>query len=887
MSDEPLWRRYRRFLRPDPRRDVDDEIAFHLQMRIDEYERSGHSSADAREEAMRRFGNVNAVLDECHDIGRHRAERGRRRWRWQSFSQDVRVGIRGLASNRGFALGVILTMAIGIGANTAVFSVAYGVLLRPLPYRDPDALVRLWTRNVPRAVEFFSVSPADFREWRSQNRVFTAMAAYDRQRDVALRRGGEPEVVQAARISPEIFSLLGTEAQLGRRLTAEDARPGAPETAVLGYYLWQTRFGSDSAIVGRQVSLDGATVTIVGVMPPRFIVPGTSALVWQPMSIDTAPVDHANRYLRVLGRLAPGVTLERARADLEVITARLAREHPASNEGWTINMLMVSESIVGTQFRRAVLVLVGVVAFVLIIACANAANLQLARATARRREMALRAALGASRGRIVTQLLTESALLSLIAGAVGVGLAYGGIILLRKVGDTTVPRLDDVQLDAPVLLFSMAVALGCSLLFGLVPALQASRADVGEILKEGGRGGDTGRGGRRIRSALVVAEIALSLMLLVGAGLLLRSFARLQAVDVGFDPRGAMVVPLQAPEGSYKEPERVAGFYNDVLARARALPGVADAAVVSSAPFAGPNTGLSFVRPDRPVDPGLLPDADFRVITPGYLRSLRIPLLQGRDFSASDRAASPPVALINQAMARRYWPNENPIGSPVRTGDAVKGTVYTIVGVVGDVRYQSLDTPEMRPMLYLTVDQAPRRTMSLLLRTTNTSSLAVALRGVVSAVDPSLPPPSIFEIEQLIRGTMATRRFALVLLAIFAGTALVLAVVGIYSVMAYAVRQQTRELGIRVALGAPRRLLLAGVVGRAARLAAMGVVLGALGAIMLTDSLSGLLFGVEPTDPRTFVGVALLLATVAVAASLVPAWSAMRADPMVALHRSD
>ena len=331
----------------------------------------------------------------------------------------------------------------------------------------------------------------------------------------------------------------------------------------------------------------------------------------------------------------------------------------------------------------------------------------------------------------------------------------------------------------------------------------------------------------------------------------------------------------------------MAGFYNDVLARARALPGVADAAVVSSAPFAGPNTGLSFVRPDRPVDPGLLPDADFRVITPGYLRSLRIPLLQGRDFSASDRAGSPQVALISHAMARRYWPNENPIGSSVRTGDAAKGTVYTIVGVVGDVRYQSLDTPEMRPMLYLTADQAPRRTMSLLLRTTNTSSLAVALRGVVSAVDPSLPPPSMFEIEQLIRGTMAARRFALVLLAIFAGTALVLAVVGIYSVMAYAVRQQTRELGIRVALGAPRRSLLAGVVGRAARLAAMGVVLGALGAIMLTDSLSGLLFGVEPTDPRTFVGVALLLATVAVAASLFPAWSAMRADPMVALHRSD
>jgi predicted permease len=887
MSDEPLWRRYRRFVRPDPGRDVDDEIAFHLEMRMDEYQRTGRSSAEARAEAMQRFGNVDAVLDECHDIGRHRARRGRRRWRWQSFTQDVRVGLRGLASNRGFALGVILTMAIGIGANAAVFSVAYGVLLRALPYHDPDALVRLWSRNVPRGVEFFSVSSADFREWRSQNRAFTTMAALERQRDVALRRGGEAEVIQAARVMPEVFSLLGTEAQLGRRLSADDARPGVPATAVLGYDLWQSRFGSDTTIIGRDVSLDGASVTIVGVMPPRFFIPGAAALVWEPLSIDAAPDDHSNRSLRVLGRLAPGVTLERARADLEVITARLAREHPSSNEGWTINMLTVNENIVGTQFRRAVLVLMGVVGFVLLIACANAANLQLARASARRREMALRAALGASRGRIVTQLLTESALLSVIAGIAGLALAYAGIVLLRDVGTTTIPRLDDVRLDAPVLVFTIVTALGCSVLFGLVPALQASRADVGEVLKEGGRGGDGGRGGRRVRSTLVVAEIAVSLMLLVGAGLLLRSFARLQAVDVGFDPRGTVVVPLQLPGASYQERERVAGFYAEVLARVRVLPGVTDAAVVSGAPFAGPNTGLSFVRTDRPVDPGLLPDADLRVITPGLLRTLRIALLQGRDFSPADSRGAPTVALVNQAMARRYWPNENPIGLSVRLGDPVQGTVYTIVGVVGDVRYYGLDAPEMRPMIYLAVDQAPRPAMSLVIRTTSPSSLAAAVRRAVSAVDPALPPPSLINMEEVIEQTMSTRRFALVLLAIFAGTAVVLAIVGIYSVMAYAVRQQRRELGIRVALGAPRRSLVARVVGHTARLAAVGVVLGTVGAILLADSLSTLLFGVAPTDPLTFAAVAVLLATVAVMASLVPAWSAMRADPMVALHSAD
>jgi predicted permease len=881
MSDEPLWRRYRRFLRADPRRDVDDEIEFHLSMRIDEYERAGLPAVEAREEAMRRFGNVNEVLGECHEIGRQRAERGRRSWRWQSFTQDVRVGLRGLAANRGFALGVVLTMAIGIGATTAVFSVAYGVLLRPLPYRDPEALVRLWSRNVPRAVDFFSVSPADFREWRAQSRAFSAMAAFERQRDVTLARGGEPEVVEAARVMPGLFPLLGVEARFGRSLVADDARAGPAAVAVLRYDLWETRFGADSTIVGRDVMLDGNRVTIVGVMPPRFTVPGSSAGVWQPMMMDSVADDHANRYLRVLGRLGPGVSLDRARMELEVVAARLARAHPSSNGGWTVNMLTVTENVVGTQFRRAVLVLLGVVGLVLAIACANAANLQLARATARRREIALRAALGASRGRIVTQLLTESALLSVIAGAAGVALAYAGIARLRVIGAETVPRLSDVHLDAPVLVFSIVVALGSGVLFGLVPALQASRADVGEVLKEGGRGGDRGRG--RVRSALVVAEVALSLVLLIGAGLLLRSFARLQAVDIGFESRGMLVVPLQVPEASYGEPERVIAFYHATLAGVRALRGVTDAAAVSSAPFMGPNSGLSFVRPDRPAVPGQLPDADFRVITPGFLRVLRIPLVQGRDLAPTDRAGSPPVALISQAMARRYWPNENPIGSKVRTGDPVHGTSYTIVGVVGDARYQSLETPETRPMIYFGIEQLPRRTMSLVFRTTDSGGIAPAVRRVVGGVDPALPPASVVAMERVLELTTATRRLAMVLLSLFAGTAMTLAVIGVYSVMAYAVRQQTREFGIRIALGAPRTSLLGTVVGRAARLAAAGVVLGSLGAMALTDSLSILLFGVEPTDPVTFAAVAILLGTVAVAASLFPAWNATRASPLVAL----
>jgi predicted permease len=883
MTDEPIWRRYRRLLRPDPQRDVDDEIAFHLQMRIDEFERAGRSPVEAREEAMHRFGHVDQVLEECHEIGRQRARRGSRSWRWQSLRQDVRVGLRGLSTRRGFALAVIVTMALGIGANTAMFSVAYGVLLRPLPFRDADQLVRLWSRKPSRGLEYFSVSAADFRDWRAENHVFSAMGAFERQRDATLVRQREPERIEVARVMPEVFQLLGTGAHLGRALVADDVRPGAPAVAVLAHETWLSRFGGDTAVIGADVAIDGVRSTIVGVMPPRYVLPGSLAQIWQPLAIDQASDDHSNRELRVLGRLVPGVSMAKARSELEVIADRLARAHVATNNGWTVNMMSVTENIVGPQFRRAVLVLVGVVGLVLLIACANAANLQLARATARRKEMALRTALGASRGRIVTQLLTESALLSFIAGIAGLALAYGGIAMLRKIGTTTVPRLGDVRLDAPVLVFTIVVAFFSSILFGLAPAIRASRTNVGEVLKEGGRGGETGRTSRRIRSALVVAEMTLSLVLLIGAGLLLRSFARLQAVDVGFQPGGVSVAALQLPEPSYPRDEQVSTFYDDVVERARHLPGVTDAAAVSSAPFGGPNTGLTFTRADRPIESGTTPDADDRIITPGYLRALRIPVIHGRDFSTADRAGATNVALISGAAAQRYWPGEDAVGSAIRVAGLRDGTV-TIVGVVGDVRYQSLETPETRPMIYFPASQNPARSMSLIVRTENSTSLAPALRRIVSAVDPTLPPPDVTGMDALIDTAMSTRRFALVLLGIFAGTALVLAVVGIYSVMAYTVRQQTHELGVRIALGARPATLVAGVVGGALRLAITGVVLGLAGAWALTRLLSTLLFGVGATDPLTFVGVAALLTIVAVAASLFPARTATRADPVSALR---
>ena len=879
MGREPLWMRYRRFWGSNPRADLDDELAFHLAMRTEEYQRAGHASDEAEQLATRRFGDVEGIRRQCHDLGARRAARKQRASRWDSMRNDLRYALRMLRVNRGFSLAVILTMALGIGATTAVFSVAYGVLLRPLAYRDADALVRLWSKSAGRNLEFFSVSPADYKDWKTQNRVFSAMGAFERQREAVLTYGGEPEATQIAAVTPDVFALLGASPALGRAIGEEDALPGASPVVMIGHETWVTRFGRDSAVTGRDISLDGRTHRVIGVMPPRFTVPGTPALLWTPLSLTGASDDHSSRYLRVLARLAPGVTLDRARLELDVIAARLTREFPASNTGWTINTMSVPEMIIGTQFRRAVLVLLGVVGFVLLIACANAANLQLARAASRRREIAVRSALGASRGRIVAQLLAESAVLGLIAGVVGLALAYGGLELLRIVGATSVPRLDDVRLDAPVLAFTAFVALGSGMLFGLLPAVRASRSDLAETLKEGARGSVGAPAGEGVRSALVIAEVMLSLILMIGAGLLMRSFVRLQSVETGFDPNGLLVVPFRLPETSYPEPAHRTAFFTSLAEQVRAIPGVIAAADVSSAPFAGPNSGNVFARLDRPVaDRQAAPDADYRVITPEYLATMRIPVIRGSDFTAQHAANTPEVAVISETMARRHWPNEDPIGARIRFGNIVDGPVITVIGVAADARYQSLETPDTRPMLYLAAAQRPQASMSLVVRATDAASVASGIRRVVAALDPKLALPPVSVVDDLVRDAFSTRRFALVLFGIFGGVATLLAGVGVYGVMAFLVRQRTHELGIRVALGAPQGKLMASVVGRALSMTVAGVALGLLGAWMLTKSLGDLLFEVSATDAATFAGMAGLVA------SFVPARRAMNADPMEALR---
>ncbi len=883
MATEPIFRRYRRFFRADPVRDVDEELAFHMAMRVEELTRGGMSEAEARAATARRFGKYDDVRDECAALGQERVALERRADRWESFRQDVRLAMRVFSSNRGFAAVLALTIAIGIGANAAVFSVAYGTLVRPLPFGDADQLVRLWSKRASRGLDFFSVSPADYLDWRAQARGFSTMAAFERQTNATLVRPAGPEAVLVANVTPSTFALLGAPAVRGRALIEDDVRPGAPRVAVMSYDLWNAHFGAEQGIVGKQVTLDGMPLVVVGIMPPRFSVPGTPAQMWTPLTV--AGDDHGNRFLRVLARLAPGTTIEQARVEMDLIASRLAREHPGSNEDWSVNIMSVPEMIVGPEFRRAILVLCGVVALVLLISCANAANLQLARAATRGHEMALRRALGATRGRIIGQLLTESLVLSVLAAAVGLFLAYGGVRLLRSYGSTSVPRLDDVRLDGPVLAFTLLMTLGSGILFGLLPALRASHPDLGDVLKERRPGG--GIGGHRIRSALVVVEVSLSLVLLVGAGLFMRSFVQLQSVELGFDAVQVAYAPIQLPRTSYADQARAAHFFTALLERVRQMPGAPVAALVSSAPFAGPNSGLVYVPTDRLFDArSSAPDADYRVATPGYLRALGTRLVRGRDFGEADVTDAPQVVLVSETFAKRTWPREDPIGKEIRVGDIEKGPLFTVVGVVGDVRYQQLTT-DTRPMMYFSALARPQMGMTLVVRG-NASTLAPAVRAVVTAIDPSLPAPTVSAADDLIGVALATPRFASALFGVFAATALVLAAIGIYGVMAHLVRQRMHELGIRIALGAPRSSVVAWVVGSALRMTLVGVALGLFaswGATrLLSTQLSTLLFQVSPTDRTIFAGVALLLTVVAVIGSLDPARRATRADPLTVLR---
>ncbi len=801
--------------------------------------------------------------------------------------QDVRYGARMLLKSPGFTAVAVLALALGIGANTAIFSVVNSVLLRSLPYSDPDRLIVIWETN-PNLSEGLRLrneaSPANFLDWKAQNTVFEDLGAYN-WNTFNLTGGDQPEQLTGNPVTAGIFSTLGVKPLYGRVITPDDDREGAPPVVVLSHRLWQRRFGARADVVGQQIALNNQSYTVVGVMPPEFEFPVAMSELWVPMAFTKAAAERRQaHFLYTRARLKPGVTLAQAQAEMDTIAARLRQQYPDTNTDRGIRLVTLHEETVA-QLRPALLVLMGAVLLVLLIACANVANLMLARATARHKEIAIRTALGASRWRVARQLLTESVLLALTGGLLGLLLALWGVDLLKSgvpENMTYIHGWSQIGLDARVLAFTLGVSLLTGIIFGLAPALQASKTDLHEGLKEGDRGSTGTR--NRVRGLLVAFEMAISLVLLVGAGLMMRSVVKLLEVRPGFDPHNVLSVSLSLPRARYDNAQKVSDFVAQLQERVGAQPGVRSVGAVDLLPMAGSGQTTTFVVEGKPAPArGSEPEANYRVATPTYFSTLGIPVQKGRAFTAHDKADSPPVALINETMAREFFPGEDPVGRRLLDPDG-QNPPTEIVGVVGDVKHWGLDDkPES--FLYLPHAQVGGRFITLVARTDgDPAAMATAVRREVLALDKDQPVFDVKTMEQRIAATSAPRRLPMYLLGVMASVALVLAAVGIYGVVAYSVTQRTHEIGIRMALGAQRRDILSLVVRQGMLMATVGVGVGLVASYFLMKVMSGMLYGVSATDPVTFSAVALLLATVALLACLVPARRATRVDPMVALR---
>jgi len=804
----------------------------------------------------------------------------------QKLWQDLRYGVRMLYKNRGFTSVALLALALGIGANTAIFSVVNSVLLRPLPFRDPQRLIMIWENYQQRGgPEREWAAPADFRDFRDQAQSFEHVAALVGW-GPTLTGQDEPEDLQGAAVSHDTFAMLGVEPALGRAFTADEDRAGAERVAVLSHNLWQRRFGSDPAIVGKNLTLGGESYTVIGVMPRGFSFPILKDTeIWRPITSALAAIPGCDRgcvILRVIAKLNPGVTLEAARAEMTALTSRLAEQYPESNKGVGATLVPLHEQLVG-DVRPAMLVLLGAVGLVLLIACANVANLLLARAAAREKEVAIRAALGASRARLIRQHLTESLVLAMIGGAVGLLLAFWIVDLLVSFAPKGTPRLDEIAIDPIVLAFTCGVALLTGLVFGLAPALLSSRTNFNSALKEGGRDTSASSRGARVRSALVVSEVALALMLLVGAALLIKSFVNLQRVNPGFNPKDVVRVDVGLPRTRYPERNQSATFYKQLLDRIAALPGIQSAGAVSNLPLSGGGTDSDFgIEGRAPAEPGQNPVAWYSSVTPGYFRAMGIRLLRGRVFTEADNADAPKTVLISETMARRYFPDEDPVSKRLVFGGG--SDPREIVGVISDVKFFGLNL-DARPSMYFPHAQTPARGMSLVVRTQGDPlTLAAAIRGQVSALDRDLAVSNVMTMEQLVGVSLAEPRFTLLLLGAFAAVAMLLSAIGVYGVVSYSVTQRSHEIGVRMALGAQMSDVLKLVVGQEMTLVLGGVGLGLIAAFALSRVMESLLFGVSATDVTTFAFTSVILAGVALAACFIPARRALKVDPMVALR---
>ena len=799
----------------------------------------------------------------------------------ETLLRDVRYGIRSLVKRPGFTVIALIALALGIGANTAIFSLVNAVLLRPLPFAEPDRLVWMWG-NIRNGGNSASVSPPDFLDYRNENKTFEEFAAsFTMPLAVNLTGSGEPERLSGAGITGNYFQALGAKPLLGRTFGLENEKPGNDQVVVLSYALWQKRFGGDPGIVGKTIALDGKAREVIGVMPQHFNFPRAAGL-WFPINFDIDPEMKLRKahFMRPLGKLKEGVTIAQAQADIDVIARRLEEQYPESNTGWGLRLVSLREQLVGNT-RPTLFILLGAVGFVLLIACANVANLLLVRAAARQKEIALRTALGAGRFRIVRQMITESVLLALVGGTLGTLLAIWGVDLLVTLSADNIPSTAQVGIDATVLGFTLLISLLTGVLFGLVPALRTMKLNLSESLKEGGRTGSEGARSNRTRSVLVVIESAIAVMLLVGAGLLVRSLIQLQNTSPGFDAHNVMTMNITLSRQKYSTPEKASSFFQELEGRVRGLPGVESVGLVTELPLSGQLNDMPFTVEGRPpvtIDQAF--DADFRRVNQHYLSTLRIPLLRGRNFTEQEVRQSAKVLLISELLASQVFPNEDPLGK--RLIMVMGPQPWEIIGIVGDIRERALETQPF-PAMYLPTYATGRE--NLVIRTQgDPTNITAAVRKEVHALDPDQPVADVKTMEQWVETAVAAPRYRTLLLGMFALLALVLASTGIYGVMSYSVAQRTHEIGVRMAVGARQLDVLKLVVLQGMGLVLIGVAVGLLGAFALTRVMSSLLFGVGAKDPVTFAVVATLLSLVAFVACYIPARRATKVDPLVALR---
>jgi putative ABC transport system permease protein len=866
------------FARRRVERDLEEELRAYLDQLTEEKRAAGMGAAEALRAARIELGGLEQVKEEVRQMKTGRI--------LDELLQDLRYGIRTLRKNPAFTLVAVLALALGIGANTAMFSVAYGILLRPLPYADADRLAVVYLRYFPRDFAFGTMCLRDYLMWKENNRAFENPSLFRSMRMDVGGQEGVPEQVQGAAVTASFFSTLGVPSFIGRTFAADEDQPTAASLAVLGESIWRRRFGASPGVLGQTILVNGAPATVIGVMPGALRFPGRDTEIWTNLPLKP-PARYGPWYYRGVARLRPGVTVQQAQVETNHIGLRMMQQNPFYKR-LSLPVLGLRDALLGTTLKPAILVLAGAVGLVLLIAVVNVANLMLARATVREREMALRLSLGAGRGRLVRQLLTESVLLGLIGGAAGLALAWGAIELIRVWNPGNLPLIDSVRLDAGPLCFMVLISMFTGVLFGLAPALECARADLNATLKEGGRGGGPGHARCRVRAALVVAEIAISLMLLVGAGLLLRSFANLRRVTGGFStpPRQILTMLISPGNRKYNDARIGLAFYDEVLRRARNVPGVETAAVTDSLPPDNQGDADSFAIEGQALAPGEIdPIVSDLTVSPEFFRALGVPLVTGRYFTVHDNPDSRPVAIVSEGFARRFFPNREVLGKRImQSGPGFGNQWLEIVGVVGNLKYLGL-TVDTDAAYYMPFAQTYGPRMLLAVRTSGDAARwSAALRRNIQSIDPGITLAQIGTMEDALRVAVSQPRFDTMLLALFAGIALLLAAVGIYGLIAYSVAQRTHEIGVRIALGAARADVVRMVVRQGASLAAIGIVLGLGGAFALTHLLKAMLFGIGVTDALTFLAAPAGMMLVVLLATFLPALRATRISPVAALR---